>query len=381
MAGADVVAAHEVPVHVVEHLIAVDVAVIVGCGDGFGVIVVEPWAERTHDKGITFEGLMHGGRLMHTSCYRLEIVDAEGVGIVVTVPGHHIEGVRGIDELVHRVLLLHLDEELTLLIVRFEIGWPADVALTEGRMLQQLPEPVAVALGRVHRAVALHYEQAVVLGVEIDLIDHAPRDEQIIPISELQVANQCAQRAAPFVDEDHLVRIGILVEVVAETVLRCREDDLHIAVDKDRLSAIKEIGRWRGLEPMQPQRAHILLHHHLGRHIVALQHLRDLSRPVEMVEQAAHAIEAHRAEQLLVVVAAVRLLEYRVPLVGHVAEGMIDGHFPVLGLQMYGLGMGRQLTVVSLLISLIPFFLISKASSLKIQSASLHTQVYLATEL
>jgi uncharacterized membrane protein len=90
---------------------------------------------------------------------------------------------------------------------------------------------------------------------------------------------------------------------------------------------------------------------------------------------------AHRAEQLLVVVAAVRLLEYRVPLMGHVAEGMIDGHFPVLGLQMYGLGMGRQLTVVSLLVSLIPFILISKASSVKIQSASLHIQVYSVTEL
>ncbi len=45
-----------------------------------------------------------------------------------------------------------------------------------------------------------------------------------------------------------------------------------------------------------------------------------------MVQQRAHAIEAHGAEQLFVIEVALGTFVYRMPLVRDVAEAVVDGH-------------------------------------------------------
>ncbi len=97
--------------------------------------------------------------------------------------------------------------------MRLQLLRPADVALAEGGVLQQLPEPIAVAFRRVHRLMALHDEQAVVRGVEFHGVDHPTWDQQVVAVFEVQRPNEGAQPTASLMDEDHLIAVGVLVEV------------------------------------------------------------------------------------------------------------------------------------------------------------------------
>ena len=77
------------------------------------------------------------------------------------------------------------------------------------------------------------------------------------------------------------------------------------------------------LKAFQPQRAHVLLERDLGCHVLGAHDFLHLRGAMHMVEQGAHAIEAHRAEELLVVVVPLRALVDGVPLVRDVAEGVV----------------------------------------------------------
>jgi hypothetical protein len=209
-----VLAAHEVAIHIVEHLVAVDVAVVVGRRDGQRVVIVQARHERADDEVVRLEGLVHRRRLVYPPGDGLEIVDGKSVGVEVAIPAHQIEGVVEVVVRIDAVLLLDVEEELALLVVGLQILRLADVALAEGRVLLQLAEGVAVALGRDYRAVRLDDEQAVVGAVEFELIDGAARHHHIIAVFERHRAVHGAQPAAALMDEDDLVGVGIFEEVL-----------------------------------------------------------------------------------------------------------------------------------------------------------------------
>jgi hypothetical protein len=64
---------------------------------------------------------------------------------------------------------------------------------------------------------------------------------------------------------------------------------------------------------------------------------------VQVIHQTAHAIEAHRAKKLLVVVAAIAFLKYCVPLVGQLSEVMIDRHGIKIGVSKVGIAFSSEL--------------------------------------
>src|SRR5690348_12025347 len=81
----DALPAHELARGIIQHLVRIDVAVVVGRRDRLGIEVEWPRTEGTDHEPVSFEGLMHRGRLMNPSDDRLEVVDVERPGIEVAV--------------------------------------------------------------------------------------------------------------------------------------------------------------------------------------------------------------------------------------------------------------------------------------------------------
>ena len=87
----DPLPAHELARGVVEHLVRVDVAVVVRRGHRLGMEIVRPRAERADDEAVALEGLVHRRRLVHAPDDRLEVVDVERPGIELAVPPDDVE--------------------------------------------------------------------------------------------------------------------------------------------------------------------------------------------------------------------------------------------------------------------------------------------------
>ena len=114
----DSLAAHELARRVEQHLVAVDVAVIVRRRDRVRVEVVGPRTERADHKAIALKRLVHRRRLVNPSDDRLEIVDAEGPRIEVPVPSDHVERMMVEHQLVERVVLFDEDRKVAFLVAR-----------------------------------------------------------------------------------------------------------------------------------------------------------------------------------------------------------------------------------------------------------------------
>jgi hypothetical protein len=163
--------------------------------------------------------------------------------------------------------------------------------------------------------------------LELHGVDHPARDHQVVAVLEVDVAQEGAQGAAALVDEDHLIAVGVLVEVVHALRLRRGEHDGAVAVHQHGLARGQVVLLGLGLEAMQPQRAHVLLDRDLRADVLRLAQLLHHRGAVHVVAQGAHAIEADGAEELLVEEAVLAVLEDGVPLVGDLAQGMVDRHW------------------------------------------------------
>src|SRR5690242_17799258 len=113
---------------------------------------------------------MYRRRLMYTPDDRLEIVNIEGPGIEVAVPANDVEGMMVEYKLVQAIVLLHEKTKVAHLVVRFELDWPANVALRVGRALLELTELVAIPLRPSDVPAALHDEEFWLLLFHVELV-------------------------------------------------------------------------------------------------------------------------------------------------------------------------------------------------------------------
>ena len=91
--------------------------------------VVRPRAERADNESVALKSLMHRRRLMHLPDDRLEVPNVERPRIEVSVPANDVERMVIENELVDSVVLLHVEREIALLVVRRELQRAPDVAL------------------------------------------------------------------------------------------------------------------------------------------------------------------------------------------------------------------------------------------------------------
>ena len=255
-----------------------------------------------------------------------KVVRRKGVRVVVAVPTHHVERMGFVDGGVQDALLLDFEYELAYFVVGLQVLGLADVPLAVGAVLQELAKFVAVALGRNHGAVALRDHQTVVFGVEVDLVNHAARHHQVIAVGKGEVAQEGAQGAGAFVDEDDLVRIGVFVEIGAQGLARGSRGDDEVVVEEQGHAGLQVIVGGGDVPSAEHAALDGFLYGQLRRHVDGLAQGRNAGGTVDVVEQGAHAVKTFGSKQLLVVDAAVGLLRNRVSFGRDVSQRVVDGH-------------------------------------------------------
>lgn len=308
-AALHVFAAHEVAVHVIEHLIGVNVGVVVGCGNRERVVVVHARHEGADHKVVPVEGLVYRRRHVQATRDRLEIVDAEREGIHETVPAHHVERMIEVVVGVNVVLLFNVKQEIAALVISLQISGFANVALTERRMFHQLAVVVAVAFRRGDGAVTFHDEQAVFFAVELQLVRRAARDHEVVAVFKIQGAVHRAQRAGAFVHKNYLVGIGVFVVVTGHAFARRGKNDFAVVVHQYRLARLEVVVLRLDVKTFQTPVFQLLVVHRFGRNAVRLAHLHDLCGCVAVIEQRVVVAETLGAEQFFVVERAVGFAE------------------------------------------------------------------------
>ena len=78
---------------VVQHFVAVEIAVVVWHHDRLGVEVQDAWAERADDEVMPFECLMHRRWQVVLPDDRREVIDIEAVLVVAAIPSDDIKRV------------------------------------------------------------------------------------------------------------------------------------------------------------------------------------------------------------------------------------------------------------------------------------------------
>ena len=229
-------AAHEVAGDVVDDLVAVDVAVVVGGRDRQRVVVELAGHERADHEVARRERLVDRGRLVDAPGDRLEVRDVEGERPQVAVPAHDVERVGG--DVVGRVPSTRPDDDRPVALVRArlaELG-DADVALRVRRMLQQLAVVVAVPLGRLDLGRALEVQHP--LGdarVGVQPPGRPDRQHEVVAGVVGEVAEVRPQQARALVDVQQLVALAVAVEGVGRHRAR-RQDHAqdHVRVVEQR---------------------------------------------------------------------------------------------------------------------------------------------------
>ena len=143
--------AHEVTVGVEEHLVGVDVGVVVRHLHGVGTEVVQPGHERADDEAVPGEGLVHRRRLVEGADDRCEVVDAQRPRVDVAVPADDVEGMLAVHVAGEPGARAH--EHLDVLAVDQQrpLG-SAQVTLGVRRAVGELPGRGEVLAGDVHMA-------------------------------------------------------------------------------------------------------------------------------------------------------------------------------------------------------------------------------------
>lgn len=131
----DMLSAHEVSIHIVQHLITVYIAVEIWRRDSLRVVIIFTWYETAYHEIPCFKCLMYRRWHMYPACDRLEIMYRENERIVAPVPSHCIKGMVGIVIWVKHIITLDINQEIPLFIMRSQVLRTSDVALAEWRML------------------------------------------------------------------------------------------------------------------------------------------------------------------------------------------------------------------------------------------------------
>src|ERR1700732_1109414 len=99
---------------------------------GLRMVIEQAGAEGTDDIIIPFKGLMHGRRLMHSAGDRLEIMNAECVGVATPVPSYRVKWMMTVMNAIDPAFLFCLYEEIPLFIVGDQFLRRPDIPFTIG---------------------------------------------------------------------------------------------------------------------------------------------------------------------------------------------------------------------------------------------------------
>ena len=144
---------------------------------------------------------------------------------------------------VEKAFLFYLYQELTFLVYCLQVLRLAYITLAIRCVLQELAILAEVALRERNRAERLYDQQAVVLGIKIDLVDGAAGHYNIVAIAEGYLPVLCFKCTGTFVYEEDFVCVGILIKNVGfHAGFRGGKGELYIVVEKYHFTTFQIIG-------------------------------------------------------------------------------------------------------------------------------------------
>ena len=139
---------HEIPFDVIQHLIRINVRVVVRGGNTVRVIVKQAWYERAHNESGTIKRLMNRRRLMDSTGNRFKVLDIESVRPKVTVPTHHVQWMMFERVSRNHAPCFNTDFELPRFVDRNDLLRDSNVTFAIRRVLKKLTVVVNVTLRR-----------------------------------------------------------------------------------------------------------------------------------------------------------------------------------------------------------------------------------------
>ena len=152
---------------------------------------------------------------MHPTGDGFKVMDGKTIGEIVVIPTYHIKRMSRVAHFVQNALFFDFDDKITFLIIGFQVLWKLVVPFAKWGMFQQLPKPVAVTLGGINGMKTLRVQQAIVLSIKIDLVDHPPGNEQVVAVFKGDIAQLGAQGTLAPMDEQQLIGVGIFVKITS----------------------------------------------------------------------------------------------------------------------------------------------------------------------
>src|SRR5438132_2312574 len=147
--------AAEVTIDVVQHLFAVESAMVIRDRYREWMVVQVARHKRADDKIRSLEGLVHGRRLVDASGDRLEVSNIEDPGVFAAVPADGIDGVKVIPVAGNKITYFHAHFKVATLGMRFQFFRATNITLTIGGVLQHLTVFIEVTTRRFDRAMRL----------------------------------------------------------------------------------------------------------------------------------------------------------------------------------------------------------------------------------
>ncbi len=299
---------------------------VVGGGNGLGVVVVQARGEGADYEVVRFEGLVHGRRLMHSACDGLKVEGRENIGVAIAVPAHHVKRMAAVGNVVQDPLLFNFYHEFSARVDGRHVRGKAEIPLTIGTMLEHLAKLISVPLGRNHGGMALDHQHPVVGSIKGQLVDGATGNHNVIRVLKAKLAKHGPHHPTSLVNEEEFIAVGILVEIVLNSFARGGHINLDIRVKKYSRAGFQEVICGQGLKSLEHARMDISLHGRGGPKIFGRADMAHHGGAVRMVEQTAHTVEAFRSKELLVVESAFGLFVDGVALGRHRAKLVVVGH-------------------------------------------------------
>ena len=333
-----------VALDVVQNLVGIEIAVVVGNDDCFRMEIEDARAEGTDDEVVSFEGLV--GRRWHVMLAdnRRKVVDVEAVRVVASIPSDDIERMVVVYIGMNRIPGLDSNFKITRLIDGQWKLWQAKIPLAIRGMLQELTGLLREISWRWHDVTGVHRLETDESGcggvswlfIELHLVGHALGDDDVVLLMEWQGAHAGVQGAGSEVDEEAFVSAAVLIEVVH--LLGGHTDaHLHIGV------AQQDHAAGDGIALGSPVGALEMPHpHHVGLHIFGLGGVELLPSGhlgwwMDVIQRGGWANEPFRSEDFLRVESTIRTSELDVSLGWNLAEMGVVGHCVFSGIFIVGL--------------------------------------------
>src|SRR5579875_3536830 len=320
-------AAHEAPTGVEEHLVGVDVGVVVGDLHRVGVEVERPGDEAAHDEAGALEGLVDRRRLVDAAHYRLEVADRQGERPRAAVPPDDVEGVVGVAVTgppgagahQHGGRSVVLGDERAL-------GWP-DVSFGKRCPFSQLAPARQVAPG--HRDVAGRLDdERFNTSREHPAVGGRSGDQHVVPFGGLDGPEHRLEQRGPRLEVDHLVAGGVAVELAGAVGCHAADGDVVVAEqDLPPGDQVRSTGRL-ARRPDVPGPKRLVGCQGRPAHLGGLD-AGDSARRMEVVEQRGSPPETLLAHQFLGEAVPLRGAVPGVPLPRNVAHLHVEAHLVV----------------------------------------------------